>query len=349
MKLRFGLIGAGNIGQIRAKALQKAAGCELAAIADLDLNRARATASSSATLLFDDYHRMLELDSIDAVVVSVPPQFHENTVVDALQAGKHVLCEKPLSNSLEASRRMVETSRQTGRTLASGFNFRYIPSVQFLKQTLDSGLIGELDHVRGFAGHVGLSEFKAPWEYDKQVVGGGALMDIGIHMIDLTRYLLGDVVEVYGVATGNVWKLDGSEDNGFALLQNPQGKTGTLHATWSEWRGYRFQVEVYGDRGMVQAQYGPMMNTLVYMDRTGGTRHRQRHLFRMSAIQEKLRGWQWSVEKSLRHELADFVKLTQGKNGTIADGFAGFRAVEIANAIYRSSDEKRPVQLAEPF
>lgn len=347
--MRFGLIGAGNIGKIRARALQNTPGCKLTAIADLDTERARAAAPSASVTLFGDYRQMLASDLVDAVVVSTPPQSHEEVVISALDAGKHVLCEKPLSNSMEASRHMVEASRKSGKALASGFNFRYIPAVQFLKQTLDSGLIGELDHVRGFAGHVGLSEFKAPWEYDKRVVGGGALMDIGIHMIDLVRYILGDVVEVYGVATGNVWKLDGSEDNGFALMRNPQGKTGTLHATWSEWKGYRFQVEVYGNQGMIQAQYGPMMNTLIYMEQPGGPRQRKSNSYPMTALQEKLHGWQWSIERSFRRELADFARLTQGKNGAIADGFAGFRAVEIANAIYTSNRENRPVQLVEPF
>jgi predicted dehydrogenase len=346
--VRFGLVGADNIGKIRARALQNIPGCELTAIADLDIERARAAASTGITI-FADYQRMLASDIVDAVVVSTPPQSHKEVVTTALDAGKHVLCEKPLSNSVKAAQRMVETSRRSGKTLASGFNFRYIPAVQYLKQTLDSGLIGELDHVRGFAGHVGLSEFKAPWEYDKKVVGGGALMDIGIHMIDLVRYILGDVAEVFGVATGNIWKLDGSEDNGFALMRNPQGKTGTLHATWSEWKGYRFQIEVYGNQGMIQAQYGPMRNTLIYMGQPGGQRHRKSNFYPMTALQEKLHGWQWSIERSFRLELADFARLTQGKNSTIADGFAGFRAVEIANAIYRSNQEKRPVQLVEPF
>lgn len=192
--MRFGLIGAGNIGKIRARALQNTPGCKLTAIADLDIERARAAAPSTSIAIFADYQQMLASGMVDAVVVSTPPQSHEEVVSSALDAGKHVLCEKPLSNSVKASRRMVEASKRTGKALASGSNFRYIPAVQFLKQTLDSGLIGELDHVRGFAGHVGLSEFKAPCEYDKRIVGGGALMDIGIHMIDLVRYILGDVL-----------------------------------------------------------------------------------------------------------------------------------------------------------
>ena len=345
--MRFGLIGAGGIGRIRAKALTNAAGCELTAIADVDVDRARAVAPSRKTLVFQDYQQLLSSDAEEAVVVSTPPQFHEEIVISALEAGKHVLCEKPLSNTLDACRRMVETSKKTGRVLATGFNQRYFPAIQFAKQKLDSGIIGELDHVRGFAGHVGLSEFKAPWEYDKKVIGGGALMDVGIHMIDLIRYLLGDVAEVFGIATGNIWRLDGSEDNGFALMRSPEGKTATLHASWSEWKGYRFHVEAYGDRGMVRAYYAPMMSLLIRMDKDGGSR--QRNFYPVLNIREKLQGWQWTVERAFRDELADFVRLCGGENGTIADGFAGFRAVEIASAVYRSAEEKRSVRLAEPF
>lgn len=347
--MRFGLIGAGNIGQLRARALQRSQDCQLVAVADLDLDRARTAAGAPDALITRDYQNLLGSGQVEAVVVSTPPPYHEEVVVAALQAGKHVLCEKPLSNCIEASQRMVKASRKTGQTLANGFNFRYVPSIKFLKQTLDSGLIGDLDHVRGFAGHVGLSEFKADWEYDKKVVGGGALMDIGIHMIDLTRYLLGDVTEVFGHTTGNIWKLNGSEDNGLALLRSHEGKTASLHASWSEWKGYRFQIEVYGDRGMIQARYGPMMNTWIYLEETGGRRHKKSNFYPMTAVQEKLRGWQWSIEKSLREELSDFVKLAGGKHSEIADGFAGFRAVEIADAIYRSSEENRPVALVEPF
>lgn len=347
--MRFGLIGVGNIGRIRARAIQRAAGCRLAAIADLDLGRARSAAPSKDIAIFDDYRRFLDLDAVDAVMVCTPPPYHEEVTINALEAGKHVLCEKPLSNSVDAARNMVEASRRTGKVLANGFNFRYIPSVQFLKRTIESGLIGDLDHVRGFAGHVGLAEFKASWEYDQKVVGGGALMDIGIHMIDLVRYILGEITEVYGSATSHVWKLNGSEDNGFALFEDARGRTGTLHATWTEWNGYRFQVEAYGTLGMVGASYGPMTNTVVFMDQTGGRAKRKSSRYPVAAVQEKLRGWQWSIERSFRQELTDFVKLCRGEEGAIADGFAGFRAVEIANAVYRSAREKRPVQLIEAF
>src|SRR5262249_42980574 len=284
-----------------------------------------------------------------AVVVSTPPQFHEAIVIAALEAGKPVLCEKPLANSTEACRRIVEASRKTGVPVATGFNHRYFPAVQFVRKTLDSGLIGELDHVRAYGGHTGLSEFKSGWMYDKKAVGGGALMDIGIHLVDLVRYFLGDVCEVFGVATRSIWKLDNVEDNAMVLLRNPAGKNATLHATWAEWKGYRFSIEAYGDRGMVRASYAPMFHMAIFQEKPGAPRRRQFNVYPTSIVKEKLFGWQYTAAKAFQAEFRDFIGLCNGGAGSIADGFAGFRAVEIANAVYRSTQERRPIQLTSPF
>ena len=347
--MRFGLIGAGCIGQIRVQALKKTESCELSAVADMDRGRARAIASSGKAEIFDDYQTMLASENVDAVIVSTPPQFHEEIVVSTLEAGKHVLCEKPLGNSVEACRRMVEASRRTGKALATGFNHRYFPAVQFIKQTVETGGIGDLDHVRAFAGHSGLSEFRSPWEYDKKVMGGGALMDVGIHIIDLARYILGEVDEVYGVSTTNVWKLGESEDNGIAIIRSTQGKYATLQATWTEWKGYRFHIEAYGTKGMVRASYAPMMSMVIQMDKLGGRRLRKWNFYPKNIIKEKLYGWQSTVVETFRQEFMDFVRLCGGEKGAIADGFSGFRAVEIANAIYRSTEDKQLIRLVTPF
>jgi predicted dehydrogenase len=347
--LRFGLVGAGSIGQIRTQALKGSGGCELTAIADIDRERARSIAPDSKTYIFDDYQKMLASDHIDAVIVSTPPHLHEEIVIAALEAGRHVLCEKPLSNTVEACQRMVEASKRAGKVLTTGFNHRYFPAVQFVKRTLDSGAIGELDHIRAFAGHTGLSEFKAPWMYDKKIMGGGALMDNGIHIIDLTRYLLGEVEEVFGIATTDVWKLDHSEDNGFALMRSPQGKRAILHATWTEWKGYRFHIEAYGDKGMARAYYAPMMSMAVYLDKPGGRGRRKYNFYPLNIVKEKLSGWQSTTVKTLREEFKDFVALCAGQKGIIADGFSGLRAVEIADAVYRSSEQRTAIRLTPPF
>ncbi|PYJ53125.1 MAG: hypothetical protein DME82_14800 [Verrucomicrobia bacterium] len=344
--MQFSLIGTGCIGGLRAQALAKVPGAKLIAVTDVDQQRAARVTAPTRARVCKDIAEMLDLDQVDAVIVSTPPQFHEEAVLAALAAGKHVLCEKPLSNSVDGCRRMLRAAHESGKTLATGFNHRYFPAIRFLQRTLADGAIGKLDHVRAFAGHEGLSQFRAPWEHDKAVIGGGALMDVGIHLIDLTAYILGDVREVFGLTSNRVWNLPG-EDNGFALLRSANGTVATLHASWAEWKGYRFCVEAYGDKGMVRAYYAPMMNLLI-QNPTASTKRRRRFLFYpMITIKEKLFGWQSTVVETFRHELEDFITLCQGGTaGCIADGAAGLRAVEIANTIYRSSKEGGKITLA---
>lgn len=344
--MRFGLIGTGVIGTLRARALQQLPDTTVAAVFDVDADRAAALAAETGADAYTDLDALWRRDDLDAVVVASPPQFHEAQVLEALDAGLHVLCEKPLSNSVAACRRLVETARARGLTLTTGFNHRYFPAIQFVRETLDAGVIGRVDHVRAFAGHVGLSEFRAAWERDPDVLGGGALMDVGIHLIDLTHYLLGDVAEVYGVATSNVWDLGRAEDNGIAVLRSGAGVPAVLQATWSEWKGYRFHVDVYGTHGMVRAYYAPMFGMLVQMDEPGGARKRSFNLYPKTMLMEKLHSWTWTVDRTFQQELRDFVRLVGGTRGTLADGFDGQRAVEIAHAVYTSSDERRPVTLA---
>ncbi|MGH9846487.1 MAG: Gfo/Idh/MocA family protein [Blastocatellia bacterium] len=95
--MKFGLIGAGGIGKVRAAALGNTPGCELVAIMDVDAARARALAPTDRTAIVTDYKQMLAIDELDALIVSTPPQFHEEIVIAALETGKHVLCEKPLA------------------------------------------------------------------------------------------------------------------------------------------------------------------------------------------------------------------------------------------------------------
>ena len=346
--MNFGLVGCGAVGRLRAQAVLQTPGCRLAAVADVDADRARAVAPPGAAAFYE-YRQLVDCTTVEAVIVSTPPATHEEITLAALDAGKHVLCEKPLANSLEACRHMVEAARRAGKVLATGFNHRFFPAVHFLKQTLASGRIGALDHVRAFGGHTGLSELPASWMLNKDAMGGGALMDVGIHVIDLARYVLGEVSQVYGVATRHVWNLDRCEDNGFALLRSPEGKVATLHATWSEWKGYRFYIEAYGDRGMARAYYAPMFAMAICLDRPGGKRRREFRLYPEIFLREKLHGWETTTSRAFEEEFAEFARRAAGNPGdatTLADGWAGLRAVEIANAVYESTATGQPVTLS---
>lgn len=344
--MRFAVIGAGTIGQLRAQSIRNNPGTELAAVADPAVAHAQRAVAGTGAKAVADWREAVDAPGVEAVIVSSPIQFHEEAVVAALEAGKHVLCEKPLGNTVESCRRMLDSSRRTGRTLATGFNHRYYPSIKFLKQAVDSGAVGTVDHLRVFGGHDGLHNFRADWQYKAPVSGGGAMMDVGIHMTDLARYVLGEVTEVYGVSSNRIWQVPGSEDNAMAIFKSPSGVSAFYHATWTEWKGYRFFVEVYGDKGMVRGYYAPMQNLLITQDRPGAPRKKVRKFYPEIMVREKLRSWTSTALLSFEEELRDFLRMVQGERTSLADGVAGFRAVEMAHAVYQSSETGQPVRLA---
>lgn len=345
--MKFAVIGAGTIGQLRAQSIRTNPDTELVAVADPAIAQAERAVAGSGARAVADWRAALDLPGVEAVMVSSPIQFHEEAVVAAFAAGKHVLCEKPLANTVEACQRMLDASRKAGKTFATGFNHRYYPSMKFLKQVVDDGRIGTIDHVRVFGGHDGLHNFRADWQYKAPVSGGGAMMDVGIHMTDLARFVLGEVSEVYGIASNRVWAVPGSEDNALAIFKSPAGIAAVYQATWTEWKGYRFFVEVYGDKGMVRGYYAPMSNLLVTQDKPGGPRKKTRKLYPEIMVREKLKSWTSTALLSFEDELVDFLRMTRGERTNLADGLAGFRAVEMANAVYQSTRSGQPVTLSQ--
>lgn len=342
--MRFGLIGAGAIGKIRADALAQSPVCELVGVTDLDEGRARTAAPNAE--YYADAEALIAARDVDALIISTPPPLHEPLSVAAASAGKHVLVEKPMAATPDACERMIAAARKAGTLLTVGYNHRYFEALKLVRDVARSGEIGTLSHVRAYTGHRGLSEFKAPWMYDKQVMGGGALMDNGTHMIDLVRYIAGDPAEVFGFATNKVWGL-GVEDEGLALLRTPEGTTASIEASWHEWRGYRFHIEAYGDRGMARAYYAPMMATVIRLDKPGGNKSVERRFYPKAILREKLKGWQSTVIATFLEELADFVAAARGEphSSRLALGTDGLRAIQIAHATYASTESRERVVL----
>ncbi|MEZ4414454.1 MAG: Gfo/Idh/MocA family oxidoreductase [Gemmatimonadota bacterium] len=343
--MRFGVVGAGVIGQLRAQSVREHPGSDLVGVFDPDRAAAQAALQGSGGRVADSVAQLLS-EGIDALIVSSPVHFHEEACVEALSAGVHVLCEKPMSNSVDSCRRIVEAAEKSGRILAVGFNHRYYPSMKFLKSAIDRGAIGALQHVRVFGGHDGLHNFRADWQYKAPESGGGAMMDVGIHMTDLARYVVGEITDVYGVMSNRVWKVDGSEDDAVAVFRSPEGVPVWYLATWNEWRGYGFYVEAYGDLGMVRGFYAPMQNLLITHERPGGPRKKVRKLYPEIMIREKLKSWTSTALMSFKDELNDFHRRVAGSGGeALADGYAGLRAVEVAAAVRTSTETREAVHL----
>lgn len=346
MTMRIGVLGIGVIGRLRAATVQSNPGTTLAAVCDVERGLVDAAAKGSqavATTSVDEFFAV----PMDAVIISSPIHFHEEQCLRAFAAGLHVLVEKPMSNSVESCERIVAAANAADKVLAVGFNLRYYPAMQYVRQVVDAGTIGAIDHIRVFGGHDGLANFRADWQFKAPVSGGGAMMDIGIHISDIARYFLGDITEVYGVMSERVWQVAGSEDNAMAVFRNPAGIAATYHANWIEWQGYEVSIEVYGPLGMVRGAYAPMQNLLITHEKPGGPRKIQRKRYVDLMVKEKLKSWTSTTQATFDGELRDFMARIGGQTaGALADGHDGLRSLQVADAVRRSTATREAVHLA---
>jgi predicted dehydrogenase len=147
-----------------------------------------------------DYHDLIARDDIELIDVSSPGDTHKEVVLAALAAGKHVICEKPLANTLADAREMLEAARKSGSVAVVNYNYRRVPAVQLAKQLIDDGAIGEIRHWRAvyLQDWILDPEFPLVWRLKKESAGSGALGDIAAHITDLGMYLVGPIAEVVG-------------------------------------------------------------------------------------------------------------------------------------------------------
>lgn len=343
--LRIAVIGAGMIGQLRAQSVIRNPNTKLSAVVDVDRDAAARAAGGSGARVETAYEAVL--DGADAVIIASPVTLHEEMCQAAFQADCHVLVEKPLSNTVESCRTVLQGAASAGKALAVGFNHRYYPAMKYVKQVLEEGRIGTVDEVRIFGGHDGLANFRADWMYKGALSGGGAMMDVGLHMTDLARFFMGEIDEVYGVTGGRVWNVENSEDRALVIFKGASGVPAIYEATWNEWQGYEVSVEVYGDRGMVRGAYAPMMNLLITQAKPGAPRKTEHRRYLGLKVKEKLRGWQSTTLQTFEDELADFLRMIEGQDVPLADGLDGLRAVAIAQAVYESSSTGSAVQVKD--
>jgi predicted dehydrogenase len=242
------IVGCGLIGHKRARALGES---RLVAVADINLNRARALAAQFPGCgVSDDWQSLLARDDVDLVIVATTNDALTPVSLAAIQRGKHVLVEKPAARNAMELRPLVTAARDAGVIVKVGFNHRFHPAFQKARAIFDSGALGSLMYIRGRYGHGGRLGYDREWRADPAIAGGGEMLDQGVHLIDLARWFAGDFIEVSGHIGTFFWDMP-VEDNGFALLRTAQGKVAWLHASCTEWKNL-FCFEIFGRDGKLQ-------------------------------------------------------------------------------------------------
>ena len=246
--MRVAIVGCGLIGGKRAKSIA-ALGHSVVAAADAVPARAAALAKQyPGCAASGDWREVLP--RADAVVVATINDSLAAITLGAAKAGKHVLVEKPAARSADELRPVVTAARNAEVTARVGFNHRFHPALLKARELVDAGAVGPLMFVRGRYGHGGRVGYDREWRADPALAGGGELLDQGVHLIDLTRWFLGDISAVHGIASTFFWDMP-VEDNGFVCLHHTGGQVGWLHASCSEWKNL-FCLEIYGRTGKLQ-------------------------------------------------------------------------------------------------
>ncbi len=322
MNLGVAIVGAGLIGNKRAAALP--ADVTLCAVFDEAPERASALAAAyphavAATSLKD------ALDHPDVGLVIVATPHHQLTTIgiEAVQRGHDVLLEKPGAHRLDALLELREAATDAGRRVRVGFNHRFHPSFLRARELVTAGDYGNVFSIRARYGHGGRPGYEKEWRAQRAISGGGELIDQGLHLIDLVRYLTGDVDLAFSELRTDFWPME-VEDNAYLALRSRAGAFAWLHASWTEWKNiFSFELAMRTAKLDVQGlggSYGTERLTLYEMSPEMGP--------------PPATSWEWpQPDASWARELADVVSDLQGGpwvGADLADCIAAFRIVEEA-------------------
>lgn len=241
--MKIAIIGCGLIGRKRLHSLR--ANDEVIVLVDSDKERAEKLGVEVPTaVVLTDWREAVGRIDVDTVFVATSNDALASITLAAVEAGKHVLVEKPGARSPEELTPIIEAAERREACVQVGFNHRYHPAFQQARRLVDSGVLGPLMFIRARYGHGGRLGYEKEWRADLQISGGGELLDQGVHLIDLSRWFLGDFPEIEGYVDTFFWNMP-VEDNGFLFLRTAAKQVAWLHASWTEWKN-TFSFEIFG-------------------------------------------------------------------------------------------------------
>jgi len=238
------IVGCGLVGRKRAAALP---GGKLVVCADRAADRAQTLAASAGAAVAADWRDAVCRDDVDIVIVATTNDALVPVGLAALEAGKHLLLEKPAARSVAELEPLAALARRRNLRVRVGFNHRYHPALQKAREIANSGALGPMMFVRGRYGHGGRVGYDTEWRADPIQSGGGELIDQGVHLIDLAAWFLGPFVSIEGFAETYFWSMP-VDDNAFLTLRTSSGACAFLHVSCTEWKNL-FSLEIYGRVG----------------------------------------------------------------------------------------------------
>lgn len=325
-KIRFAIVGAGAIAPIHFQAIRNVKNAQVVAIYGRSVDKVEEAAAKFSVDGYTDYEAMLSRKDIDAVTICTPSGLHAKLGIQAAQAGKHVIVEKPIDISLEKADALIQTCRQAGVRLGVIFQRRFSPGAQELKKILSDGKLGRL-----LFGGCYLKLYRSQQYYDSadwrgtwQMDGGGVLMNQGIHYIDLLQYFMGSVAEI----TANCSTLGHAievEDTAAAVLQFASGAMGVIEGTTCAYPGLVSRIDIYGTEGTAILENEVL--TKVYL--TSGEEYHAKAFAKEQGV---------NVDNSMfTLQYQDFADALQAGREPSVNGEEGRKALEVILGVYMAA------------
>ncbi|MBW4660805.1 MAG: Gfo/Idh/MocA family oxidoreductase [Drouetiella hepatica Uher 2000/2452] len=334
--MKVAVIGCGLIGKRRSQTAMEHPLSELAIVVDINPAAAEAVAAQYGCESATDWKAAIAHPDIDIVAVATHNGLLAEIAIAALQAGKHVLIEKPMGRNLAEALKMAEAAKAANRILKIGFNHRYHPALAKAYDLFQAGAIGEIINIRARYGHGGRPGYENEWRGNPELAGGGELTDQGVHIADLIHWFAGLPTEAFAYLQTAIWPIQPLEDNGFGLFRFGDGAIASFHTSWTQWKNL-FSFEIYGQKGSLTIEglgksYGIERLTIAYRKPEGGVPDLEDLVF-------DLPDTSWELEWQ------DFIEAIAAKTPYWGAPEEGVSAMRMLDALYRSAKAGAPIHV----
>jgi predicted dehydrogenase len=334
VQLKIGIIGSGNSANNIVTSLSTLDSAILVAIASKDAESANRIAKQyNIPKIYDSHTDLLKDPAVDAVIISVPHNLHYALTMDALNAGKHVLCEKPLAMNMDQGREMIKKAETKDLRLGTFFQNRFMAATKEAKRIIDSGEIGLILHAQVNVLWSRDQKYydDSPWRGKWSTEGGGSLINQASHSIDQLVWLVGKPKVVFGAWSARTHKIE-VDDNAAAVVLFENEVYATIQTSTSVAPGYPAKVNVFGTKGSIQID-----GNVLKVTRESG----EEDVFDYDKAQvgssNDPKKFSLAAQKAL---LIDFIDAVNNHRAPLVDGYEGIRAIEVITAIYRSSGKE---------
>ena len=338
-KILAGIVGAGFSAERHAAGYKALPTVEIGAVAGLKASKKETEEFArklGAKRAFTNYEDLLKQDDIEIISICAPNYLHQPIAVATAERGKHIILEKPLARSVEEGQSMVDAARKAGVKLMYAENFQYAPSFVKAMEIVGQGGIGEIFMATAREGHSGPH---SRWFYDLDLAGGGALIDLGIHDVQLLRMFTKSEVKEVSAATLKTQRDLSVEDNAVATMKFSNDALGTLEESWTTKGGYDIRVELYGKEGLLIIN-PTRMTPLQVFSATG-----------FGYAGEKVEftsGWTYPVPEEFFafgyiQEIEHFVKCVLEDTKPNTTGLDGLMTLRVVMAMYESARIEKTV------